>query len=117
MDIENCLDTYEAAKADAVIGITDAHRNPYFNMVVKDKSQELNLVMRPDRAISRRQDADRIYDLTTVAYAIRPDFIFACESLFEGVVKSFDVPQERAIDIDTAFDFKVAELLFKSARS
>jgi CMP-N-acetylneuraminic acid synthetase len=32
-------------------------------------------------------------------------------------VKSFDVPQERAIDIDTAFDFKVAELLFKSARS
>jgi CMP-N-acetylneuraminic acid synthetase len=117
MDIENCLDTYEAAKADAVIGITDAHKSPYFNMVVKDKSQELNLVMRPDRAISRRQDAERIYDLTTVAYAIRPDFIFACESLFEGVVKSFDVPQERAIDIDTAFDFKVAELLFKSARS
>jgi N-acylneuraminate cytidylyltransferase len=117
MDIENCLDTYEAAKVDAVIGITDAHRNPYFNMVVKDKNQELNLVMSSDRAISRRQDADRIYDLTTVAYAIRPDFIFSCETLFEGVVKSFDVPQERAIDIDTAFDFKVAELLFKSARS
>lgn len=117
MDIENCLDIYESAKADAVIGITDAHRNPYFNMVVKDKSQQLNLVMRSDRAISRRQDADRIYDLTTVAYAVRPDFIFACESLFEGVVKSFDVPQERAIDIDTAFDFKLAELVFKSARS
>lgn len=116
-DIENCLDIYETAKADAVIGITDAHRNPYFNMVVKDKNQELNLVMSSDRAISRRQDADRIYDLTTVAYAIRPDFIFACESLFEGVVKSFEVPQERAIDIDTAFDFKVAELIFKSARS
>lgn len=116
-DIENCLDVYETAKADAVIGITDAHRNPYFNMVVKDKNQELNLVMSSDRAISRRQDADRIYDLTTVAYAIRPDFIFACESLFEGVVKSFEVPQERAIDIDTAFDFKVAELIFKSARS
>ena len=117
IDIENCLDIYEATKADAVIGITDAHRNPYFNMVVKNNNQDLSLVMNTNKIISRRQDVDRIYDVTTVAYAIRPDFIFASESLFEGVVKSFDVPQERAIDIDTAFDFKVAELLFENTRN
>jgi CMP-N-acetylneuraminic acid synthetase len=116
-DIENCLDVYETANADAVIGITDAHRNPFFNMVVKNSNQELRLVMDSNGVVYRRQDADKVYDLTTVAYAIRPDFIFTCESLFEGVVKSFYVPQERAVDIDTAFDFKVAELIFMSKRS
>lgn len=116
IDIENCLDVYEKENVDAVVGITDAHRNPFFNMVVKNLNQELSLIMNSDRVISRRQDADCVYDLTTVAYAVKPEFIFKSESLFDGVVKSFYVPKERAIDIDTAFDFKVAEIIFKSER-
>jgi hypothetical protein len=33
--------------------------------------------------------------------------------LWEGKVKSIDVPQERTLDIDTEYDFLVADLLMK----
>ena len=33
--------------------------------------------------------------------------------LFEGLVKSIRVPIERSIDIDTIFDFEVAEFLMR----
>ena len=32
-DIENCLNEFEKNDSDVVIAVTDAHRNPYFNMV------------------------------------------------------------------------------------
>ena len=35
VDIENCLDQYDKGEFDVVITMTDAHRNPYFNMVTK----------------------------------------------------------------------------------
>ena len=35
-DIENCLDEYEKDGVDVVITVTEAHRNPYFNMITND---------------------------------------------------------------------------------
>ena len=59
----------------------------------------------------RRQDVPPVYDITTVAYVGRPDFILTHERLFEGRVRPVVVPKERAVDIDDAYDFKLAQAL------
>jgi N-acylneuraminate cytidylyltransferase len=49
--------------------------------------------------------------MTTVAYVLNPRFVLQHSGLFEGRVRAVHVPTERALDIDTLFDFRVAESL------
>ena len=111
LDIENCLESYEKGDADMVVTVTDAHRNPYFNMVKSCEDGLVELVNTPKLSISRRQDSPAVYDMTTVCYVANAQFIMRNNSTFEGRVKAVHVPLERAIDIDTLLDFKIAELL------
>lgn len=111
LDIENCLDNYERGGADVVITVTDAHRSPYFNMVRLNADETVGLVMPPQSALVRRQDAPRVFDMATVAYVARPEFVLTHNGTFEGRVRAVHVPTERAIDIDTLLDFQIAECL------
>lgn len=114
LDIENCLDEFAGGNADMVITVTDAHRSPYFNMVKDYDDGTVGLVIPPSSGISRRQDAPIVYDMTTVAYVARPEFVMNHNATFEGRVRKVHVPPERAIDIDTMLDFRIAECLLKS---
>ena len=69
------------------------------------------VVIRDTSTISRRQDAKAVFDIATVAYVARPEFILNSQSIFDGVVRAMRVPRERSVDIDSLFDFEVAESL------
>lgn len=109
LDIENCLDEYEKGDADMVITVTDAYRSPYFNMVKTNADGTVGLVIPPQSAIARRQDAPMVYDMATVAYVARTEFVMTHSAMFQGRVRAVHVPAERAIDIDTLLDFQIAE--------
>jgi len=111
IDIENCLDEYEKGGADMVITVTEAHRSPYFNMVKANVDGTVELVIPPSSAIVRRQDAPIVFDMATVAYVARPEFVMTHTGAFQGRVRAVHVPVERAIDIDTLLDFQIAECL------
>lgn len=111
-DVRDCMDAVlNDPFADIAITITPANRSPYFNMVKADDQEYMRLVIDASQTVVRRQDAPKIYDITTVAYAARPSFILNANSLFAGKVRSVVVPQDRALDIDTPFDFMVAEII------
>ena len=112
VDIERCLELFSKGDADMVISVTDAHRNPYFNMVTMQSNGSIGLVMSPTIGISCRQDAPEVFDMTTVAYVAKPEFVMTHESAFAGRVKAVHVPIERSIDIDTLLDFEMAEFFF-----
>ena len=97
--------------SDIVITVKPADRNPYFNMVVLDDEGFGRLVIQPHKAIYQRQSAPLIYDVATVAYATRPEFVLKANSMFEGKIRAVIVPRERAVDIDTELDVKFAEFL------
>jgi CMP-N-acetylneuraminic acid synthetase len=110
-DLERCLDEYARGGADMIITVTDARRSPYFNMVRAYPDGSVGLVNPPDASITRRQDAPTVYDMTTVAYVARPEFVMTRNGIFEGKVRPVHVPAERALDIDTLLDFRIAECL------
>lgn len=116
IDIENCLDHYEAGGCDVVVTATEAHRSPYFNMVKINSKNLAELVTPLENAIGRRQDAPIVYDLTTVAYVARAQFVMDKNSLFEGRIGVVMVPKERSIDIDSALDFSFAEYIALNRR-
>jgi N,N'-diacetyl-8-epilegionaminate cytidylyltransferase len=104
-------------KTDIVVTVTDTTRSPFFNMVKLDSSNYAKLLVQSDSTITRRQDAPKAFDMTTVAYASYPEFILKNYNLFDGIVKAYKVPNERAIDIDTELDFSIAELLLKGVKN
>jgi CMP-N-acetylneuraminic acid synthetase len=114
VDINNCIDAYERGPTDIVITVTDAHRNPYFNMVKEYPDGTYGLVNSSPLALGRRQDAPKVYDMATVCYVANSKFVMSHDSIFEGLVRATYVPIERAIDIDTFLDFQIAEILLSN---
>lgn len=108
-DVLGCLDALRG-EVEAVITVTPSARSPYFNMV-SENAQGYSRVVLGNTKFQRRQDVPAVYDVTTVAYVTRPDFVLTHASLFDGRVKAVVVPKERAVDIDDEFDFKVAQAL------
>jgi len=115
VDVENCLDTLRGSQWNAVVTLTEAARNPYFNMVRLLPDGEARIFADSASKPFRRQDCPQAYDITTVAYAAFSEFILRSNSLFEGKIGASLIPPERAVDIDSAFDFAVAEILFNKS--
>lgn len=113
-DIENCLDEYEKGEVDTVITMSDAHRNPYFNMVKNNKNGYSSLALTSEKIIERRQDAPAMFDMTTVCYVANSFFVLNNRGIFHGRVRGVLVPRERAVDIDTVLDYQMAEFLLNN---
>lgn len=114
--LRSCVDVTACLRAlddhtDMVVTVTESQRSPWFNMVRMDDDGAVTLLAGERASIARRQDVPKAFDLTTVAYVSRPAFVLANKGLWDGRVRAVRVPRERAVDIDTYLDFKIAECL------
>ena len=112
-DVSACISAARDADWDAVITVTPAQRSPYFNMVSIDDSGRAAVAWADVSGPTRRQDAPVLYDVCTVAYAARPEYVLSADGLFAGRVGAVVVAQERSLDIDTEHDLHVADLLLR----
>jgi len=110
-DVNNCIDLFQKEKSDVVITITDASRNPYFNMVKIKEDMSCERVIPSKKNLFRRQDAPKVYDMTTVAFLADSNFVLKKERIFDGDVRSVLIPTERSLDIDNEVDFQFAEFM------
>ena len=92
-----------------LITVTPSARNPYFNMVQIGVDSSVKLAS--EGRYHRRQDAPQIFDISTVAYVAKPEFILKSSYIFDGNIRAVSIPNERAIDIDNNIDFALAELI------
>jgi CMP-N-acetylneuraminic acid synthetase len=112
-DIVSCIKLYEKGGYDVVLTGTIASHNPYFNMVKRNPSNFVELVNNMENNLSRRQDSPKVYNVTTVCYVASPDYVMKSQSIFSGRVGIVEIPQERALDIDSLYDFRIAEHLMR----
>lgn len=110
-DISGCIRVFESSGADLSLVTSVASHNPYFNMIEVSEPGPIWVPMLRSSASLRRQDAPVVHEITTVAYVARSEYVLSCESLFEGNVHNFEVPRERAIDVDTELDLTIAGIL------
>ena len=82
----------------------------------KIKNNLIQLYDPKNKNIFRRQDVKKIYNISTISYVVKPEYVLKAKNLLEGRVRAIEVPQIRAIDIDNIYDFKIAEYLYKELR-
>jgi len=113
-DIERCIEVYENDGADVVITVSETDRSPYFNMVKSNSDGSFALAVDSEVRLIRRQDAPRLFNISTACYVADPKFVLNHNSIFEGRVNAVEIPTDRAIDIDTLLDFRIATMLMTS---
>ncbi|WP_137286124.1 acylneuraminate cytidylyltransferase family protein [Halorussus salinisoli] len=113
-DVRNCLELLAdpAADYDSVATFTEADPSPHRLWDIRDGSPE-PFVEGADPWLPRQEQPDG-YELTGAVYAFEIDRLPPDgTSLLFGEAGAVTMDRERAVDIDTEFDFQLAELLIE----
>lgn len=112
-DIDSALDLFFDQQPDMVMSCCDARKNPYFNLVEPDATGALQVSKPLPGGVVARQQAPTVYEHAASTYVIDPAYLRRADSLFEGRVIPYLMPQEICVDIDTDYDFKLVEFLMQ----
>lgn len=96
---------------DVVITGYEPERNPYFNMMEISDKGYAEIVKKSKKPIVRRQDAPVVYSLSPAAYVVKKSALYEFEHWSKANCLISPMPRERAVDIDTEFDFSLVEFI------
>ena len=108
-DVDQAIDQYLRNKADVVFSATASHA---FLWQVDEKSQAIGINHDIFHRPMRQQRVPEFKE-TGAFYIMRTSGLLAHKHRFFGKVMLYDVPPERSLDIDEAWELPVAELLLR----
>lgn len=110
--IREALAAY-SADVDMVISVKETRSNPYY--VLFEESTDGYLERSKAAAFTRRQDCPKVWELNGAIYIINVDSIKAHPlGEFKKIVK-YEMDEYSSLDIDTMFDWELAELIVKKS--
>jgi N-acylneuraminate cytidylyltransferase len=112
-DLKRAISLYNKGNADIVFSVTPS--KPYDSRVKVDSSGAASLAQAPDDAA--RQRTSTVYDIVGAVYVTSPDYIRQAESIWGGRNATIEIPHERAVEINTEMELRLAELLLQGGRS
>lgn len=110
-DVENAFNAKnDRDDLDLIFSVTDARRNPYFNMV-RDCGDHVEKVI--ESPFTARQQAPAIYDLNASIYVFERDFLANNHTgiLWDGKIGVSKMMDTGILDIDSEEDFKLMEVI------
>ena len=110
-DIAAGLDLFDRDSPDMVMSCVESRKNPYFNILETDATGALHVSKPLPGGVVARQQAPQVYDHVGLVYVLRPDYLRAAQSLFEGRVIPLVLPVERGLDVDSPFDWDIIDFL------
>jgi CMP-N,N'-diacetyllegionaminic acid synthase len=115
-DVDNCIRKVIDDKLDTVMTVFESNFNPYFNMVTVDEKGLAQVVIKPKTPVYRRQDAPKVFNIASGAYAIKRTTLMDENTIIGKKTGAIIIPEERAGGIDTPTDFEHIELLMKKRK-
>ena len=101
-------------KPDALM-LKDPENNPYFNMIEIKKNNFVKIVNDKVRYFTR-QDAPKVYSMSTICFVLKPEFVLNCRNIFDGKVSAAIFERKYSIDIDDKHDFDLAKFLLNKKK-
>ncbi len=112
-DVEGCINLIIKKNADTVISITDVgSRHPTGIYKLKNKD-ELVPFVKLNKSGFNRQELEKIYWRTGSVYVIKRNVLINEKAIYGKKILGYNIPEERSFNLDTLFDWKLAELWAK----
>jgi len=118
-DIEGALRQFRqlhqnGLNPDAVFTVSEARRNPYFNLVEPDADGVLKMSKRiGNGTVLARQRAPIVLEHVAGTYVLATNYLRSANHLLDGRAFGYQIPPERAFDIDSELDLSIIEFLLK----
>lgn len=109
-DLTQCVQTLLEKKATNVFSVTEAVKNPYYNMVELVEGR-VQIVKNSHGVFQCRQECPKVFEMNDAFNVWFRDSLFKDRAQFQERTQLFEMPAERSIDIDTELDFRLAELI------
>jgi len=113
-DIDAAIDKLISTGADSVVSVCDvgAYHPARMRQIVDDRLVELPI--REPREMLRRQDLPPVYIRNGAIYAVRRDVAMLSNSMIGEVSRPYIMPEERSVNVDSALDLHLAEILLRA---
>ena len=112
-DIKNALRQFKDTGSSTLFSACPSRRNPYFN-AVEFKNKKIQPVKSLMKKIPGRQFAPKVYDMNASIYIWNRKTLLNSNTVFHKKTSVYLMPEERSIDIDNEFDFKIVSFLMKN---
>jgi CMP-N-acetylneuraminic acid synthetase len=109
-DIDAAVTLAVDTAASAVVSVTEAASHPYLTMRISEDGRLADFVPKPSGYL-RRQDLPAVYTLNGAIYLVRSGVLRSDRSKCPPGAHAYVMPSERSIDIDTAWDLHLADLI------
>lgn len=108
-DIEASINSFLESDCDSLVSVCELDHRSLLNFSLEDGF----LVQNNNEALfnSRRQDIPTHYSLNGAIYITTPEFIRKNRSFYSDKTVPHVMSKEKSIDIDTPFDFRLAEFI------
>ena len=107
--IKEALNEFDES-CEMLVSVCETKSNPYY--VLKEESVEGWLISSKTGNFTRRQDCPKVYELNGAIYIINVKALKNAKSLSEFTrVKKFVMDEQSSHDIDSIYDWKVAEII------
>ena len=110
--IQHIIEAYKlySDKLDMVVSVKETAANPYYNCFEEDENGYL-VISKGDGKLERRQDAPKAFEYNGSIYIINPKSLVEKGMSCMTRVGKYEMDALYSIDLDTMFDWKLAELM------
>ena len=115
-DICAAVRQFEKTRArgvNAVFTVSEARKNPYFNLVEPDSHGALRMSKSLPETVIARQHAPSVREHVASIYVLASEYVKTANHLLDGHAEGYDIGVSKSFDVDSEFDFELIEYLMK----
>jgi CMP-N,N'-diacetyllegionaminic acid synthase len=112
-DIDNAINKFRKSNSDIVLSVYPAPFPPEWYFLIKNRKLKFFI---NKKKVKRRQDYDKFYIPNGSVFVTSKNHILKDSKFLSDNISPFIMPEERSLDIDTLFDFKLAKMLLKKIK-
>ena len=114
-DIDQAIAIAAERNADGVVSLWQAKSHPYWAREIDDQGVVKELAHKDGR-YSRRQALPNSYTVNGAIYMAKRNVLIEQETFYTPKTYAYIMPPERSLDIDSAWDFHLVELVLNDSR-
>lgn len=107
-DLESLINVQRSSGCDVTFSVTQARRNPYFNMVKQVEKGYSRVI---SSSFVARQSAPEVFDMNASLYAYNPSFLKSGKQIFDGYCEIIQMRDTAILDLDHESDFELMEVI------
>jgi len=111
-DIDNAIRLAYERDADGVVAVCEVDHHPYVLKRLSPDGHLLEYCRKPEGYL-RRQDFPPVYAVNGAVYLVRRSVLMARRTWYTSRTYPYIMPPKRSMDIDTPWQFRLAEFTLK----